>query len=83
MLEAGFTNIEYQARIMEFKGEDILREIENYNERFKFSHQTFANILGEEAALRFEKEYLEELNRPGNILFYNIFSVVGVKASKS
>jgi len=77
--EAGFKNIQYQLRSMEFKGQDILREIENYKERFKFAHASFAKILGEEEATLFERLYLDEMGKSGNIIFYNIFSVVGEK----
>lgn len=77
--KAGFTDIKWEIDIMNFQGEELKREKENYRERFKFSFSTIAAILGEKNAHDFVNLYLSELDNPTNTLFYNKFIVRGIK----
>lgn len=77
--KAGFTNIKWDIDMMNFQGEELKREKENYRERFKFAFAAFAAILGEKNTHHFVQLYLEELDNPTNTLFYNKFIARGTK----
>lgn len=77
--QAGFKEVKWDIDVMNFQGEELKREKENYRDRFKFSFSTIAQVLGETAAQEFVQLYLQELDTPTNTLFYNKFIVRGIK----
>ena len=77
--ETGFKNITHSARTMVFEAEELQKEIENFRIRFENAYQMYDDILGLKDAAHFKELYLEELNRNGNVIFYNNFSVIGEK----
>lgn len=79
MISAGFKNVQYEVRPMVFKGKDLKDEIKNYVERFSFGKKILDAVFGPEKAQVFVDLYLSELNKEGNILFYNNFIVTGTK----
>lgn len=80
MMTAGFKDIEYKARPMLFKGEDLQKEIHNYTERFAFARSLLDSVFnGHAPAQRFIDTYLAELAKKDSLLFYNNFVVTGKK----
>lgn len=79
MSKAGFNNIKWDIDIMNFQGEELKREKENYRERFQFAFKAFEQVLGKNYAQHFVHLYLSELDNPSNTLFYNKFIVRGSK----
>jgi len=75
---AGFKNVDYQIQAMVFKGDDLVKERENYIERFTFARHILDATFGAEAE-SFIKLYLGELENEENLLFYNNFIVTGIK----
>ncbi|WP_408096021.1 class I SAM-dependent methyltransferase [Peredibacter sp. HCB2-198] len=80
MKGAGFKDVSYQVRPMAFHGEDLLKEVENYRERFNFGRALLDSVFGSpKMAQRFIDAYLEELTSKDSLLFYNNFIVTGSK----
>ena len=80
MLGAGLKDISYTARPMLFKGNDLKKEIQNYEERFIFARPLLDSVFQTpNAAQKFIDMYLNELSAPKSILFYNNFVVTGKK----
>lgn len=79
LASAGFKKIKWDIDIMNFYGDELKLEKENYRERFEFSFPALAGVLGNQAAQRFVGMYLDELDNPTNTLFYNKFMVRGIK----
>lgn len=77
--QTGFKRISHSVRSMFFEGEELQKEIQNFKIRFENAHQMYDDILGKERATHFKELYLAELNRDGNVIFYNNFSVIGEK----
>ena len=79
MRKAGFSNIVWLAETMQFQGEELQQEFDNYKDRFTFAKPIIANVLGEKKTEEFIRLYLEEMMKEGNVLFYNKFIVQGTK----
>ncbi len=80
LLEQGFQDIDWRAVISEFKGEDLLQEIENLRRAIQHAEPFFKKVLGGTANFsRFEKEYFSTLKEPGCMLFYNRIVATGTK----
>lgn len=78
LVKAGFEEVSWRIDVMRFSGDSLVEEKANYAQRFEFARPVIENILGSEAAT-FTTSYLRELDRPGNVLFYNKFIVRGLK----
>ncbi len=77
---AGFSNISYQVDVHQFSGRELLQEQDNMQQRFEFAHDTVKRILGStDLANEFRERYLEQMENPCNVLFYNKFVVRGMK----
>lgn len=77
--DAGFTDIKWKAVSMNFVGEELKIEIENYRQRFENAKKIFIDALdGEKNYLRFKDLYLSELEKEST-LFYTKFLVEGTK----
>ena len=80
MKNAGFKDVSYQVRTMPFHGDDLLKEVENYSERFKFARSLLESVFGSpKMAQKFIDSYLSELENKDSLLFYNNFIVTGTK----
>lgn len=80
MRSAGFQDIQYQIRPMQFVGADLEKEILNYRERFVFARPLLETVFeGPKNAQRFIDLYLAELQSNESVLFYNNFAVTGSK----
>lgn len=76
---AGFKNISWDVHICKFQGQDLHQEYANTKDRFIFARPTFENILGSKKFEIFAALYLEEMQKPHNVLFHNKFIVKATK----
>lgn len=81
MTTAGFENVNVIIQAMDFSDEQVRKlEIEMMRSRFDAAFAYFAEVAGgEQKARRFVDEYLQVMQQPGSVLFYNKFIVTGVK----
>lgn len=76
----GLKNITWKIETMQFQEEGIEKEIEMMKERFDQTIEVFTHILGSKRkAIKFQKEYLDCLQKEGSVLFYNKFIATGRK----
>lgn len=80
LMNAGFTDIDWDVEVYGFKGKELLLEKEQMWERIDFSIPALAPVLGShEKAVLFRDLYAREMTAPGSVLFYNKFLIKGVK----
>lgn len=72
-----FKSIQTKMTSHHFKGQDLKREIRNYQLRFKAIEDQLKEILGSKNAKIFENQYLHFLEDPSSVLFFNKFIVKG------
>ncbi len=78
---AGFTDISWRIETAEIKGEMLAQESEMMRERFEAAMPFLKTFLGTETkAVAFTKGYLEAMQAPDAVLFYNKFIVNAVKS---
>jgi ubiquinone/menaquinone biosynthesis C-methylase UbiE len=76
----GFTRVTWKIDLVECRGLELQQEAEMLEERLSSAQAPMAAFLGSaEAAQRVKDEYMETLQDPGAVLFYNKFVVTGVK----
>lgn len=77
---SGFTKINWDIRLMKFKGPDLTDEIDLTRDRLSFIFPTLVQLFGsDEIASDFKRRYVEELSRPETTLYYNKFIVQAEK----
>tara|TARA_R110002049_G_scaffold26841_1_gene93098 strand:- start:291 stop:695 length:405 start_codon:yes stop_codon:yes gene_type:complete len=77
--DLGLKNVDVRMIPMHFTGQELISEVEQYQDRFKFMKKIFDKILGQQDNLRFKTEYLDDLRTGKAELFYNKFIVQGFK----
>lgn len=78
--QSGFVNVQWRIETMQFRHEDLRNEAILVKERFLQAMPFLISVLGEVGiARRFMDEYLETLNAPNAVLFYNKFIVLAEK----
>ncbi|MGK5090371.1 methyltransferase domain-containing protein [Bdellovibrionota bacterium FG-2] len=81
LADAGFSSITWKIQTIECKGRDLACERQLLKEKLESAMTFLESILGgKKPALRFRDEYLQSLDLPGLVLFYNKFLVAGTKA---
>lgn len=79
LLEAGFSNIEWDIKAISFQGENLRQECEQYRQRLQAAKDhVLQPILGNNTN-KFIELYLSELMVPGSVHFTNQFIVTGHK----
>jgi ubiquinone/menaquinone biosynthesis C-methylase UbiE len=79
----GLTHVSWRVEAMQFHGEDLELEIENIKQRFAQATPLLTSVIGSERkTLQFQSEYIHSLEKPGAVLFYNKFIVIGKKPVK-
>lgn len=74
--KAGFTKIQWRIDTFNFTGESKKTEIKMIQDRFENGMNFFTRLFhSEKAAQTFKKDYLEALNHPESVLFYNKFII--------
>lgn len=81
---AGFQNLEWDVRLMKFKGQDLEDEIALTEERLEFILPTLTDIFSDRSkALDFRSRYLREMKKPDATLYYTKFIVFGQKSENA
>ena len=81
MMDAGFNNVDWDVKVYGWKGKDLEGEREQMYERLDFAAPMVGKLLEiPEGGARFRDLYVEEMMKPGSVLFYNKFLVSGTKA---
>ena len=80
LIEQGFQNVDWRVITSEFKGENLLQEVDNLRQAIQHAAPFFKKVLGGASHFsRFEKEYFSALQEPGCMLFYNRIVAPGTK----
>ncbi|HTL11452.1 MAG TPA: methyltransferase domain-containing protein [Bdellovibrionota bacterium] len=78
--QAGFSKIEWDVQAHGIRGDRVEGEREHMYARFSNATEWYARALGSiEKAHRFRDLYCDEMDDPGNVLFYNKFLIRGTK----
>lgn len=80
LVEAGFQEVSWRVRTIEVRDEVLRAEVALMRERFVGFVDYLAGLLGDKTkAETFAEEYLAAMAAPGAVLFYNMFTAVGMK----
>jgi ubiquinone/menaquinone biosynthesis C-methylase UbiE len=80
MLEEGFQNVDWHVLTCEFKGDELLQEIDNLQQSFKNAEAFGVKTLGGmKNFARFQKEYFSALQKQGCVHYYNKVIALGSK----
>ena len=78
--QVGFSKIEWSIDTIQCHGKVMEFEYQLMRERLSGAHAFFSAVLnGEEAARVFEEQYLENMQSPAAVLFYNKFVISALK----
>ncbi len=76
----GMENLQWHVLTVEFKGQELIQEIENLNQAIDHAKPFIKERVGGAAAFnKLKQEYFEALKRPESVLFYNKVIASGVK----
>ncbi|HEX8537171.1 MAG TPA: hypothetical protein VF664_06880, partial [Cystobacter sp.] len=80
LVTAGFTQTHWRIDVLEWRDELLAQERLLLDQRILALEPVLTPVLGSVSdARRFHREYLEALDSPGCVLFYNKFIVTGRK----
>lgn len=80
LVMAGFTQTQWRIDVLEWRDELLAQERRLLDQRILALEPVLTQVLGSTPeARRFHREYLEALDTPGCVLFYNKFIVTGRK----
>lgn len=75
--EAGFSKVDYEVKTVLFRGEERVKEANQWRERIEFGKQTYTELLGSETDFaRFKKLYFRDLDNEEIPLFFNKFITI-------
>ncbi|ATB33625.1 class I SAM-dependent methyltransferase [Melittangium boletus] len=82
LVKAGFIQTQWRIDVLEWSGDMLAQERMLLDQRILALEPVLSHVLGSvPEARRFHREYLEALDTPGCVLFYNKFIVTGRKPS--
>ncbi len=80
LMSAGFNGVQWGVETCSFSGNDLVQEKQQMKDRFSLATRFFETLFGSsEQAQRFFDSYLESMDQPGAVLFFNKFVVSAVK----